>query len=118
MAFARLGEPNPEFGMSVSFPGAFPTPAPASSPNQQKSAGLAAKPPDSVVQQFLEYAKMTPAERLHAQMLGRLGLTEGQFKAMSPAEQKKIEDKIREMIKQQVANSTDKPTGVITDKSV
>jgi hypothetical protein len=118
MAFARLRESNPEFGMSVSFPGAFSTPAPTSSLNQQKSASLAAKSPDSVVQQFLEYAKMTPAERLHAQMLARLGLTEDQFKAMSPADQQKIEDKIREMIKQQVANSTDKPTGVITDKSV
>ena len=60
---------------------------------------------------------MTPAERMHAQMLAQLGLTEDQFKAMSPADQQKIEDKIREMIKQQVANSTDKRTGMITDKS-
>ncbi len=104
--------------MSVSFSGLFPSPAPASSLTQQKSASLAAKPADPVVQQFLEYAKMTPAERLHAQMLARLGLTEDQFKAMSPADQQKIEDKIREMIKRQFANSSDKPTGVITDKSV
>ena len=48
----------------------------------------------------------------------QLGLTEDQFKAMSPADQQKIEDKIREMIKQQVDNSTDKRTGMITDKSV
>jgi hypothetical protein len=114
MPFAQFQESNPEFGMSVSFSGILPTP----SLSQQKSVSLVAKPPDSAVQQFLQYAKMTPAERLHAQMLAQLGLTEDQFKAMSPADQQKVEDKIREMIKRQVANSADKPTGVITDKSV
>ncbi|WP_156041883.1 hypothetical protein [Bradyrhizobium sp. URHD0069] len=60
---------------------------------------------------------MTPAEQMHAQMLAQLGLTEDQFKAMDPAAQQNIEDKIREMIKQQVETSTDKRTGMITDKS-
>ena len=105
--------------MSVSFSGLFPSPAPASSLTQQKSASLAAKPADPVVQQFLEYAKMTPAERLHAQMLARLGLTEDQFKAMKflPIS-RRSRTRFREMIKRQFANSSDKPTGVITDKSV
>jgi ABC-type transporter MlaC component len=89
----------------------------SSSPNAN-SAATSNTSANTAVQQFLEYAKMTPAERLHAQMLARLGLTEDQFKAMSPADQQKIEDKIREMIKQQVANGTNTPTGVITDKSV
>ena len=69
-------------------------------------------------QKFLEYAKMTPAERMHAQMLAQLGLTEDQFKAMSPADQQKIEDKIRDMVKKQADNNNDKRTGLITDKSV
>lgn len=107
--------------MSVSFPSVFATPSPASSPTsssgQQKSA-LAAKPADSAVQKFLEYANMTPAERLHAEMLGQLGLTEDQFKAMSPADQQKVEDKIRELIKQQAEKSSEKRTGLITDISV
>jgi hypothetical protein len=51
-------------------------------------------------------------------MLAQLGLTEDQFKAMSPADQQKVEDKIRDMIKKRVDNSPDKPTGMITDKSV
>jgi ABC-type transporter MlaC component len=111
--------------MSVSLSATFPfsnvlTKSPfatqsSSSPNANSADTSSA---NTAVQQFLEYAKMTPAERLHAQMLGRLGLTEDQFKAMSPADQQKIEDKIREMIKQQVANGTNTPTGVITDKSV
>jgi hypothetical protein len=114
MAFARLRESDPEFAMSVSISGGLP-PSPF---DTQKSAPLTAKPAQSVEQKFLEYAKMTPAERMHAQMLAQLGLTEDQFKAMSPADQQKIEDKIRDMIKQQAQNNNDKRTGLITDKSV
>jgi inactivated superfamily I helicase len=100
--------------MSISISGA----SPASLFDAPKPATLTAKPAQSAEQKFLEYAKMTPAERMHAQMLAQLGLTEDQFKAMSPADQQKIEDKIRDMIKQQAANSSDKRTGLITDKSV
>ena len=72
---------------------------------------------NSAVQQFEQYANMTPAQRLHAQMLAKLGLTEDQFKAMSPADQQKVEDKIRDMIKKQLSESNDTRTGMITDKS-
>src|SRR6202047_4187562 len=91
---------SPEFAMSMSFSlsGASPTSL-LDTPKPAKPA--AAK---SVEQTFLDYAKMTPAERMHAQMLAQLGLTEDQFKAMSPADQQKIEDKIRDMIKKQVDN--------------
>ena len=51
------------------------------------------------------------------QMLAKLGLTEDRFNAMSPADQQKIEEKVREMIKQQVQNTSDKRGGMITDKS-
>ena len=51
-------------------------------------------------------------------MLAELDLTEDQFTAMSPADQQKIEDKIRDMIKKQLDNNANKPTGMITDKSV
>jgi hypothetical protein len=114
MAFARLSQSRPEFAMSISFPGALPAP----SLDMQKSR-LTAKLPEakSAEQKFLEYAKMTPAERMHAAMLAQMGLTEDQFKAMDPAAQQKIEDKIRDMIRQQAANSSDKRTGINTDKS-
>jgi hypothetical protein len=101
--------------MSISLSGVSPTPSvdkPAST-----SSTLTAKQSQSAVQQFLEYAKMTPAERLHAEMLSQLGLTEDQFKAMSPADQQNVEDKIREMIKKQLAGSGDTRTGMITDKT-
>src|ERR1700676_3283382 len=108
---------SPKFAMSmsISLSGASPT----SLFDTSKPANPAAKPAaaKSVEQTFLDYAKMTPAERMHAQMLAQLGLTEDQFKAMDPAAQQKVEDKIREMVKQQVQNGTDKRTGIITDKT-
>jgi hypothetical protein len=115
MAFARLRESNPEFAMSVSFSGAFP----GAAFDKPKATTLTAKPAEAKTpeQKFLEYAKMTPAERMHAAMLAQMGLTEDQFKAMDPAAQQKIEDKIRDMIRQQAANGGDKRAGMITDKS-
>jgi hypothetical protein len=121
MPFAGSENVCPEFAMSVSFSGAFSSSGVSSTPtvsaSASKSSGLSAKP-SSVVQQFLEYANMTPAERMQADMLSQLGLTEDQFKAMTPAEQQKVEDKIRQMIKQQAEQSNDKRTGLITDISV
>jgi hypothetical protein len=72
---------------------------------------------NSIVQQFMQYANMTPAQRMFAQMLNKLGITEDQFKAMSPADQQKVEQKIQQMIKQQVQDSSNKQTGVIADVS-
>jgi len=100
--------------MSDSFPGAAtpPTASPTKSTLTAKSVET-----KSAEQKFLEWAKMTPAERMHAQMLSQLGISEDQFKAMDPAAQQKIEEKIRDMIKKQAENGTDKRTGLITDKS-
>ncbi len=103
--------------MSVSSTGFLPASTfPTFTP--QPAAGLSPKPGTSVEQKFLEYAKMTPAERLHAQMLAELGLTEDQFKAMSPADQQKVEDKIRDLIKKQADSGAETRPGMITDKSV
>jgi hypothetical protein len=115
MSFARLGESNSEFAMSISFSGALPSVF-----DNLKSASLTAKPVEAKTaeQKFLDYAKMTPAERMHAAMLAQMGITEDEFKAMDGAAQQKIEDKIREMVKQQAAESSNKRTGLITDKSV
>jgi TPP-dependent pyruvate/acetoin dehydrogenase alpha subunit len=100
--------------MSISFPGAVATPAASAT-----KSTLTAKPAETknAEQKFLEWAKMTPAERMHAQMLSQLGITEDQFKAMDPAAQQKIEEKIRDMIKKQAENGNDKRTGLITDKT-
>jgi hypothetical protein len=101
--------------------GASTKPAASSSSSSatQSTSGLTGQSSqaNSIVQQFLQYANMTPAQRMFAQMLNKLGITQDQFNAMSPAEQQKVEQKIQQMIKQQVQDSGDKQTGVITDIS-
>jgi hypothetical protein len=101
--------------MTVSSTGFSPTSVFPSQPTTPTT--VTPKPAETAAQKFLDYAKMTPAERLHAQMLAELGLTEDQFKAMSPADQQKIEDKIRDMIKKRLDSNSNKPTGMIIDKS-
>ena len=99
--------------MSISFSGVSPTPT----FDKPTPTTLVTKPAQTAAQKFLAYANTTPAERLHAQMLGQLGLTEDQFKALSPADQQKVEDKTREMIKKQLAGSSDTRTRMIIDKT-
>jgi hypothetical protein len=122
MRLASLRNTGSEFIMSISFPATSPIPSPAPSAGQSKPASvatsLAAKPAETAAQKFLEYANMTPAERLQAEMLNQLGLTEDQFKAMDPADQQKVMDKIRELIKQQAQNGGNPRTGLLTDMSV
>lgn len=61
----------------------------------------------SAKDEFLKYAAMTPAEKMRAAMLAKLGVTEEELKAMSPEDRKKVEDKLKDMIKQQVENDPD-----------
>ena len=103
--------------MSVSISGVSPSSPPLGTPTSTNHLGKSVQA-QSPEQQFLQYANMTPAQRMFASMLGKLGITEDQFNAMSPADQQKIEDKIRDMIKKQLDNSAQKPAGMITDKSV
>ena len=100
--------------------GSSSAPASSSSASGTTAASSAAQnfgSANSAVQQFEQYAKMTPAQRLHAEMLAQLGLTEDQFKAMTPAQQQKINDQIAQMIKKQMGDTNDTRTGLITDKT-
>lgn len=58
--------------------------------------------------EFLKFQAMTPAEKMRAMMLAKLGVTEDQLKAMSPEDRKKVEDKLKDMVKQQVQNDPEK----------
>ncbi len=51
-------------------------------------------------------------------MLNKLGLTEDQYNALDPATKQKVDDEIRQMIKQQMQGNNDKRTGMIADVSV
>jgi nitric oxide reductase activation protein len=93
------------------------SPASSLGASSQSSTSLNAKAAKTAAQQFQEYASMTPAQRLHAEMLAKLGLTEDQFKALPPAQQQKVEEQITDMIKKQMANNNDTRPGMITDKT-
>jgi hypothetical protein len=71
----------------------------------------------SAKDEFLKFQAMTPAQKMRAMMLAKLGVTEEQLKAMSPEDRKKIEDKLKDMVKQQVQNDPDKKgkTGLVAD---
>jgi hypothetical protein len=86
-------------------------PAPAA------SGPLAAAPVKSAKDEFLDYAKMTPAQKMRAAMLAKIGVTDEQLKAMSPEDRKKVEDKLRDMIKQQVENDPKMKQGSLLDVS-
>ena len=81
------------------------------------SAGLNATPVKTAKDEFLDYAKMTPAQKMRASMLSKLGITEEQLKAMDSKERQKIEDKIKEMIKAEIEgpDGDRKPKGVLVD---
>ena len=69
---------------------------------EEPGAGLKSAPAKTAKDEFLDYAKMTPAQKMRASMLSRLGVTEDKLNAMDPKERQKIEDKIKEMIKAEI----------------
>ncbi|MET0222348.1 MAG: hypothetical protein ABW213_16990 [Tardiphaga sp.] len=77
----------------------------------QKTAAapvLSSSKPQSSEDKFLAFAKMSPADRMRAQMLAGMGLTEDQLKAMSPEQQKMIEQRIEEQLKQAAQKQLEK----------
>ena len=93
------------------------------------SAGLGAPPskPDSspagrnsgagdAVQNFLDYAKETPAQRMRDSILKSMGLTEADLNSMDPAKRKAVEDMITQKIKDAAeAAAKQGKTGLVAD---
>jgi hypothetical protein len=71
---------------------------------------------NSVVQDFLDYAKMSPAERMREDILKSLRLTEQQFEKLSPAQQQAINQKIQQIMLQQLQQNAGK-TGQLVNVS-
>src|SRR5690349_9427490 len=61
-----------------------------------------------IVQEFLNYMKKTPAERMQEAWLHQHGLTREQLDAMSPAERKKILDKMRQDIELRIRQEAER----------
>jgi len=100
--------------MSISSLGATSSPLPATS----VLGGTSAKKKPSAEDEFLKIAGETPQQRIFNSMLRQLGISEDDFKAMSPEDQQKVTQKVQEMIQQQAQNGSGKATGLVMDKSV
>jgi hypothetical protein len=84
------------------------------------TSGKLDKPLDAKTaeQQFIDTIGETPAQRMFNAMLGQLGITPDQFKAMDPDQQREVAQKIQQLIEQQAQNGGSKSPGQITDKTV
>jgi hypothetical protein len=97
--------------MSISSVTAFgPITSTTFQPNAGPSAGASGTTSqgNSVVQDFLDYAKMSAAERMREDILKSLGLTEQQFEKLSPAQQQAINQKIQQIMLQQLQQNAGK----------
>jgi hypothetical protein len=106
--------------MQISSAGSYyglTSPSPASNSNPAGAAGsgatgsnsASASQDNSVVQDFLNYAKESPADRLRDSILKSMGLTQEQLDKMPPAQRQAIEKKIEDIIKQKLQQNGGQP---------
>ncbi|WP_332765214.1 hypothetical protein [Phenylobacterium sp.] len=73
------------------------------------------KADSAVKQEFLEYARMTPAEKVRRDILEAMGLKEEDLANLDPKLREAIENRIKETIKMKVEASQEQQTGVYID---
>lgn len=61
---------------------------------------------NNAVQEFLDYANESPAQRLFTDWLGSQHITQQQFNAMSPQDQLKLTEKFQEQMKERLGNGS------------
>jgi hypothetical protein len=61
---------------------------------------------DNAVQEFLDYAHETPEQRLFSNWLGSEGISEQDYKAMSPAQQQALHNKFAQQLQDKMKDST------------
>ena len=71
----------------------------------------------AVENEFLKWARMSPGERMRANILSSMGLDDDKVAAMSPDDRKKVEDKVREMIEEQIRLGAKKPALLVDQKA-
>jgi len=99
--------------MQISTFASYPTPAATKSSGTFNTGATnpEATSPDSgvdslgaggVEEEFLKFAKMSPLERLRANILRDMGLREEDLKSMSPADRQVVEQKIKQLIEEEL----------------
>lgn len=69
--------------------------------------------PKTAAQELDEYVKMTPEQRMRADLLKKLGMTEEELAAMPPEERQAAEAKIAEMTKELLQHSGERKGSII-----
>lgn len=69
--------------------------------------------PKTAAQELDDYVKMTPEQRMRADLLKKLGMTEEELAAMSPEERQAAEAKIAEMAKELMQHSGERKGSII-----
>jgi len=92
---------------------ATPTASGASETGPLDSSKGVGSSDDDVVQQFLKLAKMNPWDRMRANILKSMGISEQDLANMSPQQRQAVEDKIRQMIEQQMQKNAEKKGQVL-----
>lgn len=100
--------------MSISGIGSssHPVAGAASAGGSKPSGAAGAKSPE---EDFLDYARMSPAERMRAAMLQEMGLTEDDLAKMSADERAKVNDEIARRIREKALEANEKRPGMIVD---
>lgn len=80
----------------------------ATSATSSAQATDSSSPDDSVEQKFLKYAQMSPMDRMRANILKSMGLSEQDLKNMTPDQRAAVEQKIKELIEQSFQKSAGK----------
>ena len=68
-------------------------------------------------EEFLEYARMSPAERLRAQILEDMELSEDSLAAMNPEARAGVEDEIKRRMLEALTGKADAEPGSLVDMS-
>ncbi|WP_296948956.1 hypothetical protein [uncultured Massilia sp.] len=64
--------------------------------------------PKTSYQELEDYVNMTPAQRMRADLLKKLGLTEDDLANMSPEARQGVEAKLQELVQQQMRETKEK----------
>ena len=84
-------------------------------PTASSALGMTAAPDKTAKDEFLDYAKLTPAQKMRAAILAKMGLKEEDLKGMDSEARKKIEDQIKQQIKAQIDNDPKMKKGSLLD---
>lgn len=85
----------------------------------QAAGGMFSSAPtqSSAAQEFQDYAKLTPAQKMRASILKSMGLKEEDLAGMDSAKRQQVEDKIKEMIKARLEQNADKKGQLVDVKA-